>query len=230
MAIHPSRQAVTGQLPCGAWDVWPPARRAGCSGQSGQRRRQCFNNIGGVFGVAIVTAVFGQWPPPPPGTGPAPHRHARLRRPGRLGLALPAGRGRPGHRGPAWQLFAALEPGWEIHRSSGSAPRQATASTTRLPSISAVRVRVVIAVGDGLMAVVIARPRVLRLAVWPPGGAVVGRRGLSGSARDIRSHYVCSVPVQAAPGPVVPDRGAWVCMGGGFVHVAPAGPRHPARR
>ena len=64
---------------------------------------------------------------------------------------------------------------------------------------------------------------------WPPGGAG-NWCGLPGGARDLCGDDVGGVPVQAAPGPVAPDRGAWVCMGGGFVHVAPAGPRHPARR
>src|SRR5215469_2631841 len=119
-----------------------------------------------------------------------------------------------------------------LHGTSGTRRRR-TASyarpppeglRARLPLITTVRVRVVVAVSACLAPVVVARPRVVRLAVWPPGGAVVDLRGLPGGARDIRSHYVGSVPVQAAAGPVVGDRGSRVSMGGCLLDVAQ---RHP---
>ena len=61
--------------------------------------------------------------------------------------------------------------------------------------------------------------------MWPPGGAVVGRHGLPGGTRDIRSHDVGRVPVQAAPGPVIPDRGPRISMRGSFLDVAQRHPR-----
>src|SRR6266851_5904411 len=58
---------------------------------------------------------------------------------------------------------------------------------------------------------------------WPPGGAA-GRYGLPDGARDIGGDDVAGVPVQAAPGPVVPHRGPRISMRCGLLRVAQ---RHP---
>ena len=61
--------------------------------------------------------------------------------------------------------------------------------------------------------------------LWPPGGAAVGRCGLPSGARDIRSDDVGGVPIQAASGPVIPDRGPRISMRGSFLDVAQWHPR-----
>jgi len=43
---------------------------------------------------------------------------------------------------------------------------------------------------------------------------------LPGSASDVGRHDIRGVPVQAAAGPVVPDRGARAGVGGGLLHIA----------
>jgi hypothetical protein len=53
----------------------------------------------------------------------------------------------------------------------------------------------------------------------PPGGALSGV-WLPGGASDVGRDDIGGVPVQAAAGPVVPDRGARVRVGGGLLHVA----------
>jgi hypothetical protein len=47
---------------------------------------------------------------------------------------------------------------------------------------------------------------------------------LPGGSGEVGGDDVCGVPVQAAAGPIVPDRGPGIGVGGGFLHVAQ---RHP---
>ena len=62
------------------------------------------------------------------------------------------------------------------------------------------------------------------LAARRPGGTA-GRCGLPSSARDERGDDICGVPVEAASGPVIPDRGPRISMRGSFLDVAQRHPR-----
>ena len=67
------------------------------------------------------------------------------------------------------------------------------------------------------------------LGYWQPGqprgqAAVDEAKGLPGCSGDERGDDVCSVPVQAGAGSVIPHGGARVGVGGGLLHVTQ---RHP---
>ena len=106
-----------------------------------------FQNTGGVFGVAVATAVFGQWHPLGTWPGPASACPPSTPWPPRSSAARA-----PEAPGPSTTGSGNCSRPWsqEIHRSSGSASRQATASATRLPSISACRRAVIWALAGHL--------------------------------------------------------------------------------
>jgi hypothetical protein len=128
---------------------------------------------------------------------------ARFRRPCRRSAAGQAGR--TARRSPRSGARSAISP------EPGPAPR------------TAVPARVEITIGKGLADVVVLATRLSAWRQSSPGG-IASRHGLPGGARDIRGDDVGGMPVQAAPGPVVPHRGSRVRMGGCFLDVAQ---RHP---
>src|SRR5215469_2538501 len=62
----------------------------------------------------------------------------------------------------------------------------------------------------------------------PPGEAASVGMPLPGGARDVGGDDVGGVPVRAAAGSVIPDRGARICVRGGFLHVAQRNPASSA--
>ena len=98
-----------------------------------------------------------------------------------------------------------------------SAPPTEAPARSRSPRRTAVRAQVEVAVRDQFT------------AVRPPGGS--GRQaaesspsGLPGGTRDVGGDYIGGVSVQAAACPVIPHRGARICMPRRLLHVPQ---RHP---
>ncbi len=60
----------------------------------------------------------------------------------------------------------------------------------------------------------------LRLAAVAASAELTTGADLPGGARNIRRDDISGMPVQAAPGPVVPHRSSGISVRGGLLHVA----------
>jgi hypothetical protein len=84
----------------------------------------------------------------------------------------------------------------------------------------AVRAHVEVTVRNCRAAVVIGRPRAVRLAAVAARRVTVSRRGYRAAPAMYAATILGGVPVQAAAGMAVPNGGSRVSVGGGLLHVA----------